>query len=567
MRQVHPDYPGLESEIQRLERLREQSQQALRNKLDEAADLRAAVPLDERSESGVGATVIMGRSPVQEERSDSENAFSIADRGNTLPDALSHATSEPEPISLLRYFPWLSKKQLLVAAVVLVGALGLLVVYRIVKNPTGPPTIMVSINVSPADSAISVDGHACPAPCRLPLSFGQHVVEADHDGYYKLTQQIDVSRGRSSKFPFDLLRIPPPPPNAGTVLLEANVEGANVVIDGQVSGQIKGNRFSASLAPGKHKIRVQKPGFEPQEEEIDVAENRSLTVPFKLRESVGSHAETQQHLVIEGPAGAQFAIDGQRYELPASGKFDVLVPAGTRHLEMNAKGFYPWTRDVTVTAASPSHVVAEMKVMPTPKPPSPSPSGKFQLSRTVIERGEKAELSWNIENASSVTLDGAAVNPSGFKTVAPADSYTYHLVAIGPGGEHDFDAAIVVNIPSTKPKQDSSVSEQDKSDIRDLFQKYSLSYEHKDAKAVQDLWPGIPKEKLKVIKESYKLNTKVTFSDFQYILDPDGRVRVLCTQTTSNQLKSPSTKPNFTVLVNRKAGHWVIDFVPMNDNP
>jgi len=79
---------------------------------------------------------------------------------------------------------------------------------------------------------------------------------------------------------------------------------------------------------------------------------------------------------------------------------------------------------------------------------------------------------------------------------------------------------------------------------------------------LQDLWPGIPKEKLKVVKESYKVNARVAFSDFRYIHDPDGRVRVLCTQTDSTQLKGPTAKP-FTVLVNQKAGRWVIDYIPI----
>jgi len=165
-----------------------------------------------------------------------------------------------------------------------------------------------------------------------------------------------------------------------------------------------------------------------------------------------------------------------------------------------------------------------------------------------------------------VKLDGQPVTASGSTTVSPNDSTKYRLVAIGPGGEHDFEAAVIVNIPAPKPKVEGpSLSEQDKNGIRDLLQRYAQSFEHKDAKAVQDLWPAIPKEKLKVIKDSYKVNTRIAFSDFQYILDPDRRVRVLCTLSVTNQIKAAPPKPNFTILVNQRAGRWVIDFVPTND--
>lgn len=220
-----------------------------------------------------------------------------------------------------------------------------------------------------------------------------------------------------------------------------------------------------------------------------------------------------------------------------------------------------------MTPAAEKVVITESKSgtpgNPAPEPPKPI-SGSFELNRTAIEKGEKAELTWNVQNATSIKLDGQTVNASGSETVVPTDSTIYRLVATGPGGaEHDFAAAIGVNLPKTKVE---AVSPQDQSAIRDLLQRYALTFERKDAKSVQELWPSIPKERLNFIKKSYAVNTKLSYSDFQYIVDPDRRVRVLCTQSVSNQIATLPPRTNFSILVSQKAGHWVIDFIPLNDN-
>jgi len=271
-------------------------------------------------------------------------------------------------------------------------------------------------------------------------------------------------------------------------------------------------------------------------------------------------------------------VDRESHKLPSGGRLDVVVQAGLRHVEVNAKGFERWTKDVPVKANQGEEVV-EAKLMlsasPTPEPlrsvppaPAPSPSGPFEVNRRAIEKGEKAELRWDIQNAKEVRIDGQNVNSSGSMTIAPTEpSTTYHLVATGPGGRYSSETVVIVNTPAPpKPTTDTaSVSEQDRKAISDLLQQYAQSFEHKDAKKVQELWPGIGKDFLRKIKESYSANAKISYSNLQFSRLADGKVQVSCTQTVQFARNLHSERPNFAILVNQRAGSWVISYIPLND--
>ena len=470
LRQIYPQYPRLDSEIRRLERLEEHAERARATGGKDAAS-------EEHPET-FGATVIMGRSAVGEPSAapiDSRQgpAAVISTERNlaTIPEA------ESEPLSI-------QSRQLtrtwLFAGVAIAVAVIAFVVYRATVSPA---SIMTKVNPTPEDSTIAVDGIPCPVPCQRRLSPGQHKVEAEHDGYARLTQNIQVKPGDSPNVVMTLSRVEQP--------------------------VISGTSASGAIVPAHNDDR--KPPSGPREEaKVDQR---------KIGRTVDKTIE---------PA------------TPASGK-----------------EFITETKNVT-----PSNPSAE-----PPKSPIPYPSGTFAPNRTVIDRGESAELSWNIQDATNIKLDGQVVGASGSKTVNPTDSSTYHLRAVGPGGGLDFETVIVVNIPSPKPAIETAVvADRDQREINNVLQQYANSYERKDLKALRSVWPGVPKETLKFIKESYTVDTRLAFSDFRYISEPDGRVRVVCKQTVSNDVRAPASDPKFSVLMTQKAGRWVIDFILMNEN-
>lgn len=98
------------------------------------------------------------------------------------------------------------------------------------------------------------------------------------------------------------------------------------------------------------------------------------------------------------------------------------------------------------------------KKKPVPPPPTPPPQPKpvtatLMANPTAIQSGQTSTLTWSTENADSVTLQGAKVDPSGSQTVSPTQSTDYHLVATGPGGTQDATARVTVTQPPPPPPQ------------------------------------------------------------------------------------------------------------------
>jgi len=92
------------------------------------------------------------------------------------------------------------------------------------------------------------------------------------------------------------------------------------------------------------------------------------------------------------------------------------------------------------------------KVIPPPPPPPPpivvptAPTAILTASPTVITEGDQIQLSWKTTDATSVTIDGIGDVPtSGVKTLTPAATTGYHLVAKGAGGSVEATASVTVN--------------------------------------------------------------------------------------------------------------------------
>jgi hypothetical protein len=393
---------------------------------------------------------------------------------------------------------------------------------------------------------VTVGTQKCQAPCDLSLRPGTYELRAERDGYKQVTRQVSIAPDTKSLPVIELSQNAQPPQDQGPVEITKNQTSPLDLI--------------------------LKPTSEP-----------SAKVPASSGPSTknGRNTQPEQHLIIEGlPSDAEVLVDSRAYHPPASGELDVLVQAGLRHIELNAKGFESWRKDVTVESGERKTVMAAMKSVvplvtpsesssPATVPPAvPSPSGSFEVNRKVIDKCEMALLKWNIQNARDVSLDGQSVNASGSRSITPNESSTYRLMATGPGGEHDFEASVIVNGPVAPkaPTEIVTISEEDKKGIADLLSQYAASFEHKDAKKLQELWPGIGKDLLKKIKVAYSLNTKVGFSNLGFSRLSDGVVRVSCTQSVqSDQIKVSNSKANFSILVKQKANSWVINYIPLND--
>ncbi len=104
-----------------------------------------------------------------------------------------------------------------------------------------------------------------------------------------------------------------------------------------------------------------------------------------------------------------------------------------------------------------------------------APTAQLSAIPDHISAGEQATLSWRTTDATSVSIDGIGDVPTtGVRTVTPATTTTYHLVARGAGGTVDANttvtvaAAPAVSVPSTT----MSAEEEFKANVQDIFFDY-----------------------------------------------------------------------------------------------
>ena len=110
-----------------------------------------------------------------------------------------------------------------------------------------------------------------------------------------------------------------------------------------------------------------------------------------------------------------------------------------------------------------------------PPATAPAPTAQLTATPTVISAGDQVQLSWHTTDATSVSIDGIGDVPSvGVKTVTPAESTTYHLVARGDSGSADASARVTVNAPPAVavPTTSMSAEEEFKANVQDIFFDY-----------------------------------------------------------------------------------------------
>jgi peptidoglycan-associated lipoprotein len=110
-----------------------------------------------------------------------------------------------------------------------------------------------------------------------------------------------------------------------------------------------------------------------------------------------------------------------------------------------------------------------------PPATAPAPTATLTATPTVISAGDPVQLTWRTTDATAVTIDGLGDVPSaGVRTVTPAASATYHLVARGEGGSADASARVTVNSPPAVETPATSMTDEQifKANVQDIFFDY-----------------------------------------------------------------------------------------------
>jgi hypothetical protein len=125
--------------------------------------------------------------------------------------------------------------------------------------------------------------------------------------------------------------------------------------------------------------------------------------------------------------------------------------------------------------------------------------------------------------------------------------------------------AIPVASPRPATPTTSGVSDEDRKQIQALLDRYGDGYNQKNVKLIQAVWPSIPSEKLKNIKDFLHDRKSVNMKLSLTSAVPAGkRITVDCTQTLrfDDNGKERSMTSQITLYVVKRDSGWEIDFVP-----
>ena len=128
-----------------------------------------------------------------------------------------------------------------------------------------------------------------------------------------------------------------------------------------------------------------------------------------------------------------------------------------------------------------------------PAKPSPPAIAEFAVEPSGIERGQTAELRWQVRDATQIEINQGigTVAASGHRQIGPGESTTYTLAAKGPGGEATANATLSVTLPPppppppppAAPPSKPTITERLTTEVGDAFFDYDRSDLREDARA------------------------------------------------------------------------------------
>ncbi len=264
---------------------------------------------------------------------------------------------------------------------------------------------------------------------------------AEHDGQFVLSQ----ASASGPTAPIDTPTTPPA--RKATLTIRSNVVGDQVYINGLAKGS---TRLDLELDPGSYRVRVEKAGYDPFEQRIELAAGEARVVRAQLQRTV---APRPRILVFDGRpqlvrAGESVALEWQVQDaeaveitglgnLPLSGS-RVVTPKEATTYVLTARG----ADGTLVRAELPVRVESvEPRIL------------SFEASPTRLRKGQSIRLRWATEHASHVEISGVGPVPlSGSRTVSPGKSSRYQLVAVNDQGvKVERLLRIVVDPATTEP--------------------------------------------------------------------------------------------------------------------
>ena len=427
---------------------------------------------------------------------------------------------------------------------------------------------------------------------------------------------MTVYRVRTSIQPFQAK--PPEPPvfwasftplpsaivDTGALAVKTSEANAAVFINDREYGRTNqtGILHIQVLQPGNYNIRVEKPGFQSVVQPTQVLANKETQLIFKLQKQIVLSTGV---LIRQGLPGTKILIDGtDAGTVQSDGSFSADVRPGPHNLTLTHDGYLP--RQVAQEFSLGKQVILDGQLRPDVEQQSWSnlagsrdlsayegflrsyPNGRFaDQARTRAE-----ELEWNsLHNTRDlVALDRflnkypqGRFNPAARDLAAKLQQEAIDWRSAQNGNNVAALQAFVRNYPQSpyadearaqiRKLQEAAAapvpakpSNNEGEAVLSTLQRFSQAFDHKDADQLSSVWPGLQKQELKKIKDSFRDADSIHME-----LKPAGEPRIDGERATVTCLRSllyvfkggiqKSQQSTVTIELAKQSGSWVIQSV------
>ena len=375
--------------------------------------------------------------------------------------------------------------------------------------------LSVEVNLDQVDIFVdgSLKGVTAPRQATLSLMPGKHQITVGKPGYdTPPAQAVELVADDEARLTFTLNQAivsnqPPPDP----YLLVSSKPGAKILIDRHEVGVVSADGTSSiKTAPGRHSVELTLPGFQFWSKPVTVKAGDRMPISADLKEipkpapaialfTLTPNSILQGQTAIlqwETENATEVKIDQGIGTVQGKGKMTV-SPTGSTNYILTATGDGPAQQRVAI-----------LTVAAQPKPTIDN----FEAGSDKIQQGEKVKLVWSTQNANDVSIspEVGKVGPTGKVEVKPDRTTTYTLTAKGPGGFDTSTAQVIVDEPQKvaaplpPPPPVVRTDDPDVKAISDVFARYKDAYDTMDIGELRQVWPNIPKDTDKAVRDSFK---------------------------------------------------------------
>jgi hypothetical protein len=288
-----------------------------------------------------------------------------------------------------------------------------------------PPKVEITANADQNvfNAQVWVDGQQQgEVPVILTVSEGRHLVEIRKEGFLPFSQWVEVKRDERVTVNPVLKAVQVE--KKGGILVEADVAGAEVYIDGQRHADLTPTLIPG-LVEGTHMIEVRKDPALPWKQPVTVLADQTVKVRAELAATMKPPGGTVR--VISNAPAARVFLDG--FDM-GSAPLDLKdVQPGEHVVEVKAEGYLPREERVTVNAGTANVIKLDLQVQPQA---AARESGKLKIVSPVPE--------------AVIFIDGERIGTAPQEKDVPAGE---HFVVVTKPGYKKFEQKVELDVGQT----------------------------------------------------------------------------------------------------------------------